>query len=183
MASWSRRIFAGTRSARPIALSGADRFSIKTGSPPEACRQFAGDPSNTPDGRDREERFGRANVRHRLLSANVLFARLEGHAECAMAFRVSRQADHTSGHFPDVLLPTCEDSEERPPEVHLRTERLPLSDDDVRAEVPRRTHDSLSNRVHADDEDPLRQGPNFLELLFESAEEVRVLDIDAADVR
>src|SRR2546422_4502154 len=142
--------------------------------PTEAIRTKDG---HVRRGRDREERFVRANVRHRLLSANGLFACLEGHAECAMAFRVSGQADHTSGHFPDVLLPAREDSQERPAEVHLRAERLSFSDDDVRSEVPRRTDDRLGDWIHPDDEHRVRHGSNFLELFFESAEEVRILDV------
>src|SRR2546422_1167388 len=113
----------------------------------------------------------------------MLLARLEGHAECTMAFRVSRQADHASGHFPDVLLLAREDSQERTAEVHLRAERLSFSDDDVRSEVPRGTDDRLRDRIHPDDEHPFRHGANFLELFFESAEEIRVLDIDTASVR
>src|SRR5207245_11408535 len=42
---------------------------------------------------DCKERFVRADIRHRLLAADVLFAGLEGHAERAMTLRVSRHAD------------------------------------------------------------------------------------------
>src|SRR5439155_21733979 len=87
------------------------------------------------------------------------------------------------GHFPDVLLLAREDSQERTAEVHLRAERLSFSDDDVRSEIPRGTHDRLRDRIHPDDENAVRHGSNFLELFFESAEEVRVLDVDAAYVR
>src|SRR5437879_10400118 len=132
---------------------------------------------------DCKERFVRADIRHRLLAADVLFAGLEGHAERAMTLRVSRQADHPSGHLPDVLLLAREDSQERPAEVHLRPERLSFSDDDVRSEIPRRTDDRLRDWIHPDDEHPVRHGSNFLELLLESAEEVRILDVHAADVR
>src|SRR3989475_235427 len=75
------------------------------------------------------------------------------------------------------------DSQERTTEVHLRAERLSFSDDDVRSEVPWGTHDRLRDRIHPDDEHPFRHGANFLELFFESAEEIRVLDVDAAYVR
>src|SRR5438093_2077006 len=113
----------------------------------------------------------------------MLLPRLEGHAERAVALCVSCQANHASGHFPDVLLTTSEDSEKRTAEVHLRTERLPFSDDDVRSEIPRGTHDRLRNRIHPDDENAVRHGSNFVELFFESAKEIRVLDVDAAYVR
>src|SRR5256712_11103494 len=122
-------------------------------------------------GRGREEGFVRADVRHRLLAADMLLTRLEGHAERAMTFRVSRQADHPSGHLPDVLLPAREDSQERPAEVHLRPEWLSFSDDDVRSEVPRRTDDRLRDWIHPDDEHAVRHGSHFTELLFESAGE------------
>src|SRR2546429_6294443 len=113
----------------------------------------------------------------------MLLARLEGHADCRMQLDVWLQADQASRHFPDVLLLAREDSQERTTEVHLRAERLSFSDDDVRSEVPRGTHDRLRDRIHPDDEHPFRHGANFLELFFESAEEIRVLDVDAAYVR
>src|SRR5437867_9194142 len=131
-------------------------------------------------GRDGEERFVRADVRHRLLAADMLLARLEGHAERAVALCVSCQTDHASGHSPDVLLTTREDSEKRTAEVHLRAERLPFPDDDVRSEIPRGTHDRLRDRIHPDDENAVRHGSNFRQLLFESAEGVRGLDVAAA---
>src|SRR2546430_16054202 len=109
----------------------------------------------------------------------MLLARLEGHAERGVAFCVSCQPDHASGHFPDVLLTTREDSEKRTAEVHLRTERLPFSDDDVRSEIPRGTHDRLRDRIHPDDENAVRHGSNFLELFFESAKEIRGFHVDA----
>src|SRR2546425_13097709 len=109
----------------------------------------------------------------------MLLARLEGHAECTMAFRVSRQADHASRHFPDVLLLAREDSQERTAEVHLRAERLSFSDDDVRSEIPRGTHDRLRDRIHPDDENAVRHGSNFLELFFETDKEVSAHVVEA----
>src|SRR5437667_8490473 len=134
-------------------------------------------------GRDREEGLVRADVRHRLLPADVLLPRLERHAERATAFRVSRQADDASRHFPDVLLPTREDSQQRTTEIHLRAERLSLADDDVCSEVSRQTDDRLRDWIHPDDEHPGRHVSNLLELFFESSEEVRILDVDTAYVR
>src|SRR2546422_9976378 len=154
--------------------------NILRGDPTEAIRAEHG---HVRRGRDREERLIRTDVRHRLLAADMLLARLEGHAERAVALCVSCQTDHASGHFPDVLLTTREDSEKRTSEVHLRTERLPFSDDDVRSEIPPRTDDRLRARIHPDDENAVRHGSNFLELFFESAKEIRVLDVDAAYVR
>src|SRR5207245_1866373 len=88
-----------------------------------------------------------------------------------------------SRHVPDVLLPTREDSQKWTAEVHLRAERLPSSDDDVCAEIPRGTDDRLRDWIHPDDENAVGHRSDVLELLFEPAEEIRVLDLDAAYVR
>src|SRR2546426_4510713 len=149
------------------------------GPPTEAVRT---EPRHVRRRADRQERLIRANIRHRLLAADVLLPGLERHAEGPMPLRVPRQADHAPRHLPDVRLSTREDPEKRATEVHLGAERLAFADDDVGPEVPRRTDDRLGDRVHADDEDTVRHGSDLLELLLESSEEVRVLHVDAADI-
>src|SRR3989442_3305145 len=99
-----------------------------------------------------------------------------------MPLRVPRQADHTPWHLPDVSLSTREDPEQRTAEFHRGAEAWAVPKDNIGAEVSWRANDRLRDRVHADDEDAVRQGSNLFELLFESSEEVRVLDVDAADV-
>src|SRR2546430_15452525 len=87
---------------------------------------------------DRKQRLVRADVRHRLLPADVLLARLQGHAKGPVTVRVASEADDPPRHLPDVFLPAGEDPEERPAEIHRRPEGLSLADPDVRAAVPRR---------------------------------------------
>ena len=112
----------------------------------------------------------------------MLFAGLEGHAERPVSIEVSGQADDASRHLADVLLSAREDPEEWTAEIHRRAKGLALPDHDVRSEIAGRSHDCLGDRIHAHDEDALRGGPDFLELLLEATEEVRVLRVNPAHV-
>ena len=112
----------------------------------------------------------------------MLLAGLEGHAEGTTSFGIAREADDSARHLPDVFLSAREDPEERSPEIHGGAQGLALADHDVRTEIARRSCDRLGDRVHADDEDRLRRRSDVGELFLESAEEIRVLDVDSAYV-
>src|SRR3989442_8395462 len=153
---------------------------ILRGDPTEPVRPLHGQVGGR---RDREQGLIRANVRHRFLPTDVLFPRLERQEDAPVAFRVPGQADHAARHLPDMFLPTREDPEERAAEIHLSPQGLALPDHDVGAKVSRRPHDGLRDRIHSHDEHGVHHRADVSELLLESAEEVRVLDVHAAHVR
>src|SRR5205814_10635403 len=104
----------------------------------------------------------RADVRHRLLPADVLLARLQGHAKGPVTVRVAGEADDSPRHLPDVLLTTSEDPEQRAAEIHRRPEGLSLANHDVRPDGPPCTPDRLRDRVHAAEEDRIRPVAHLL---------------------
>ena len=83
---------------------------------------------------DGGERLVRADVARRLLTADVLLARLERVHEAASTARVLCLADDPAGHLTNQRLARSEDPEMRAAERHGNAERLSLSDRDVGAE-------------------------------------------------
>ena len=58
---------------------------------------------------DREQRLCRADIACRLLSPDVLLARLHRHAERLAPFAVNRHADDTPGHRAFELVTGCKE--------------------------------------------------------------------------
>ena len=89
-------------------------------------------------GHHREQDLRGADVRGRLVAADVLFAGLEGEAIAALALRVLRDADETPGDHPAHLVPRGHERCVRPAEAHGHAEALGRTDADVGAHLPRR---------------------------------------------
>ena len=135
-----RRSSAARTRARPAARGAARRRR----SPRSAlarvvrCARSSSSPSSTSPaparastGRRRPERvqrLRRADVRGRLLAADVLLARLQRQHEAAPAVDVARLARDPPGHPPQVLLARREEAERRAAEVEAVAERLALAD-------------------------------------------------------
>ena len=88
------------------------------------------------EGERAEHRAG-ADVRGRLLAADMLLARRQGEDEAALAFRVLSHAGQPPRHLPHELLLAREQPAIRPAELQADAERLALADDDVGAHLAR----------------------------------------------
>ncbi len=82
-----------------------------------------------------EQRLRRADVRGRLLAADVLLAGLQRHAVGAMALGVDRDANQPPRRVPHELLARREEGGVRPAEPERHAEALRVADDDVGAEL------------------------------------------------
>src|SRR5690606_36507891 len=95
----------------------------------------------------RVERLRGADVRGRLLAADVLLARLQREHEAALALHVDRLAGDAPRHPPQVGLGRREEAERRAAEVQAVAQRLALADAHVDAALPRRHEDAQRDRV------------------------------------
>ena len=77
-----------------------------------------------------------ADVRGRLVAADMLLARLDCHAQRAVSVRIARDADDPAGKLADIRLACRDERCVRAAETHRNTEALCAADCDVRA--PRR---------------------------------------------
>ena len=82
-----------------------------------------------------QQRLRRADVRRRLLAADVLLARLERHAIRRVAVRVHRHADDAARRLPHVLLARREERRVRTAVAQRHAEALRVADHDVRAQL------------------------------------------------
>ena len=128
-------------------------------------------------GAEGEQPLVGADVRRRLLAADVLLAGLQGEDPAPLAVAVDRLADDPAGHLADELLATRQDAQVRAAVRHRIAQALPLGDHDVGPIIARTAEDPQADRVDADDRHrPLAlrgvdQGVDLLEL----PEEVGVL--------
>ena len=104
----------------------------------------AAEPRQVDDAGERVERLRGADVRGRLLAADVLLARLQREHEAAPAVDVDGLAGDPPGHPPQVLLARGEEAERRAAEVEAVAERLALADGDVDAAFAGRARGSPS---------------------------------------
>src|ERR1041384_246644 len=95
--------------------------------------------------RERAQARIRADVRGRLLTADVLLARRKGEHEAALAFRIDGLANQPARHLPHVLHATCEQADIRSAEIEPIADRLALTDHDVRAHLTRRRDEAERN--------------------------------------
>src|SRR5438552_17025859 len=90
----------------------------ETASPPDVVRGDTAKSVRSEDGQvrrrgDREQRLVRADVRHRLLPADVLLARLQGHAKGPVTVRVASGADDQPRPLAAAFLPAGDEPEQR----------------------------------------------------------------------
>ena len=109
---------------------------------PELDDPGAAQPRQVDDGGERVERLRGADVRGRLLAANVLLARLQRQHEPAPPVDVDGLPGDAPGHPTQVLLAGREEAERRTAEVEAVAERLPLAHRDVHAALARRLEDA-----------------------------------------
>ena len=107
----------------------------------------AAEPGQVDDAGERVERLRGADVRGRLLAADVLLARLQRQHEAAAAVDVARLAGDAARHPAQVLLARGEEAERRAAEVEAVAERLALADGDVDAALAGRREDAERDRV------------------------------------
>ena len=111
-----------------------------------------------PDGveaRDhREQDLGGADVRGRLLAADMLLAGLEREAHRRPAGRIHAHADEPARHLALEAFAGCEKSRVRAAEPHRHAEALRRSDDDVRAHGTWRLECHECERIGGDDREP-----------------------------
>ena len=79
-----------------------------------------------------------ADVRGRLLAADMLLAGGQGQHEAALAFGVDGLAGEPARHLADELLLAGEQADIGPAEIQADADRLALADDDVGAHLARR---------------------------------------------
>src|SRR5262249_32639679 len=125
-----------------------------------------------------------ADVRRRLLAADVLLAGLQGEREAALALGVDGLAHDAPGHAADELLLGGDEARPGAAEVHLDAERLAFADRDVAPALAGRLQDGGGGRVHARDRQRARRVGDLGDggQVLQAAEEVRVLHDDAGRV-
>jgi hypothetical protein len=102
----------------------------------ELDQALAPEPRQVDDPGERVERLRRADVRCRLLAADVLLAGLQRQHEAAPAVDIDGLAGDPARHPPHVLIAHGEEAERRSAEVQPVAKRLTLSHADVDAEHP-----------------------------------------------
>ena len=105
------------------------------------------EPAQVDHAGERVQRLRRADVRGRLLAADVLLAGLEGEHESALAVDVLGLARDPPGHAADQRLGGGEEPERRAAEVESVAERLALADGDVDAALAGRLEQRERQRV------------------------------------
>ncbi len=98
----------------------------------------------------REQRLRGADVRGRLLAADVLLARLQRHAVGGVAVRVDRHADDAAGRLAHVLLERGEERGVRTAVAQRHAEALRVAEDDVGAHLSRRREQRQAEQIGAD---------------------------------
>ena len=144
----------------------------------------AAQPGEVDDAGQRVERLGGADVRGRLLAADVLLARLQRQHEAAAPVDVARLARDAPGHAAQVGLGGGEEAERRAAEVQAVAERLALAHGHVDAALARRLEDPQRDRVVGADDHRRRVlgGGRQRGGVLDRAEEVGLLEDDGARV-
>src|SRR5207253_478881 len=105
------------------------------------------------DGRSqREEALIGADVARRLLSADVLLARLQRQHPAAPVVAIDRLPDKPAGNLAHELLAARHEAEVRAAERHRTAQHLAFADRDVGAVLAGPLEDAEADRVEADDE-------------------------------
>src|SRR5690606_22049635 len=94
-----------------------------------------------------EEHLGRAHVRRRLLTADVLFTGLKRHPQRGPPLRIRRDTNAPPGDQPLVLVLRRKERGVRSAEAERHTEALRVADRDVRAPLTGRREQSEREEV------------------------------------
>ncbi len=133
------------------------------------------------EGQRAEPRVG-ADVRRRLLAADMLLARRQRQHEAALAFGIDRLAAEAPRHLADILLLAAEQPDIRPAELQPDADRLAFADDDVGVHLARRLERAQRDRLghHRDQQRLLRVARvGQRAQVGDAAEDVGILDDDA----
>ena len=103
-----------------------------------------------------EQRLRGADVRRRLLAADVLLARLQRHPVRRVAVRVDRHADDAARRLPDVLLERREERGVRAAVAERHAEPLRVAEDDVGAHLAGRRQQREAEQIGADRDEHAR---------------------------
>ena len=98
-----------------------------------------------------EERLRGADVRGRLLAADVLLARLDRHPVGGLAVPIDGHADQAAGHLADVGVARGEERRVRTAVAERDAEALGAADDDVGAHLARRRDERARQQIGRDD--------------------------------
>ncbi len=101
-----------------------------------------------------EERLRRADVRRRLLAADVLLARLERHPVGLVAAGINREPDDAPRRLPHVGFARREKRRVRPAAAERHAEALRVADDRIRAHLSRRRDERQRQEIggHRDEQ-------------------------------
>ncbi len=95
----------------------------------------------------REQRLRSADVRRRLLAADVLFARLKSHPVREVAVRIDRHANDAARRLPDERFARRKECRMRSAVPHRHTESLRAADDNIGAQFAWRNRDRKGEQV------------------------------------
>jgi hypothetical protein len=132
---------------------------------------------------ERAQHRAGADVRCRLLAADVLFARRQCEHEAALAFGVDGHAREPPGHLPDIFVGAGEKADIGAAELQPDPDRLALADDDVGAHLPGTLQHPQGDRLgdDGDQQRAFRVSPRGqLGKIGAAAENVRILEDEAA---
>ena len=96
---------------------------------------------------DRQQHLRRADVAGGLLAADVLFARLQGHAQRRLAFGVARQSDDATGQQTLELIARGKERRMRSAVAHRHTKALRVTNNDIGAPLSRRGQQAQRQQI------------------------------------
>ncbi len=176
----------GLRMPRLHAVDRAQRLAGVVGALQQQLAQLddalPAQPRQVDDAAQRVERLRGADVRRRLLAADVLLARLQREHEPALAVHVHRLAGDAPRHAPQVGLGGGEEAERRAAEVQAVAQRLALADAHVDPALARRDQDAQRDRVVGRDRHRVAPERGERGDVLDGAVEVRVGQEDRAGV-
>ena len=133
--------------------------------------------------RERAQHRAGADVRGRLLAADMLLAGRKRQDEAALAFGVDSFAGEPARHLADMLLAAGEQADIGAAELQPDADRLAFANDDVRAHLARRADQAERDRLGNDgDQQRARSVRRFGDRrqVGDPAEDVGILDDDGA---
>ena len=136
--------------------------------PGDALQALRAVPDGIHAGHVGEQHLRGADVRVGLFAADVLFARLQGHAQGRLAAHVFRDADDAAGHGALVLVLAGEESGVRAAVAQRHAEALRRTEGDVRAHFTGRFRQHQRKQIASDSADGvlcLERGDDRAEIL------------------
>ncbi len=142
------------------------------------------EPAQVDDPGERVQRLRRADIRRRLLAADVLLTRLQREHISKLAVQIVGLPGDPAGNSPSELLGDGKEAERRPAEVEAVAKGLALADDDVHPLRARRLQQPKRDRVSGADHQraQLMCGADDRLQPLDRAQEVRLGDDQGADI-